>query len=244
MHKLVNSLLSIYFWPLRLSTRLLLYAEGKIFKRDKHFIITSDVIRKHFGNDPGIIVDVGAYDGDSALFFSGMFPGKTIVGFEANPTTFSRAKQNIKSFPNIDIVNVALSSEPGEMDFFITDDAVSSSLFKPAENREFVQEKRIKVPATTLDQALSETEAILLLKLDVQGAELNILKGGQKTLLRTKLVLTEMLNAELYDGACRYYEVDEYLRAAGFQIFSIITSYNNEGTKYFDVLYINRALQS
>lgn len=51
-----------------------------------------------------------------------------------------------------------------------------------------------------------------------------------------------MLISKIYKGGCDYYEVDEFLRENGFVIHSIFSSYHNEGSKYFDVLYINHDL--
>lgn len=59
------------------------------------------------------------------------------------------------------------------------------------------------------------------------------------TLKKTRLVLTEVSIAEMYSGGCLYYEVDEILRRNGFGIHNLISNYNNEGVKYFDILYIN-----
>ena len=103
---------------------------------------------------------------------------------------------------------------------------------------EATAEKIIKVKVDTLDNYFSKIPEILLIKLDVQGAELKILNAGKETLKKTKLVLTEMLVHEIYHGSCQYHEVDNFLRDNNFQIHTIITNYNNDGIKYFDVLYI------
>ena len=124
-------------------------------------------------------------------------------------------------------------------EFHLTKDPVSSSLFSVKESKEISYSNTIQIKVTTLDEFFQGKEEILLMKLDVQGAELRILQKGKETLKRTKLILTEVLNSELYDGSCMYYEVDECLRKNGFIIYSLFANYNDEGTKYYDVLYIN-----
>jgi hypothetical protein len=130
------------------------------------------------------------------------------------------------------------------MNLFVTNDSVSSSLLKVSEVNEFRFEKTIPVKVSTLDTFFEDYEGVLLIKLDVQGAELNILKRGKETLSKTRLVLTEALNAKLYEGGCQYFELDELLRKSGFKMHSIFADYNYAGTRYFDVLYVNERYYS
>ena len=88
-----------------------------------------------------------------------------------------------------------------------------------------------------MDKFFEGYQEILLLKLDVQGAELSVLRTGRKTLEKTKLVLTEVSVVELYHGACLYYDLDQFLRDNNFSIHTVITNYNKDGAKYFDILY-------
>jgi len=140
------------------------------------------------------------------------------------------------------VENIGFSDKAEELDFYVTDNLVSSSLFRNTNESEFRFEKKIKVNVITLDDFFENRENILLLKLDVQGAELKILKGATRTLKKTKLVLTEVIISDFYEGGCLYFEVDNYMRAAGFKIHSVICNYNNDGSKYFDVLFVNKNL--
>jgi FkbM family methyltransferase len=235
--RIIEKIIYLYLLPLRLSDRLALYVKGKFISHQEHFIIAADVINRNFLEHKGLIVDVGAYDGDSAMFFASRFKNK-IIGFEPNPVPFAKAQLNVAQFPNVEIFNLGLSDAMGEMDFYVSKNGVSSSLLPIKDFSEIEFEKKITVSVTTLDDILAHHTEILLLKLDVQGAELNILKKGIETLKKTKLVLTEVSIAEMYHNACLYYDLDKQLRENGFKIHTLITNYNNEGTKYFDTLYI------
>jgi len=242
MRTIVNFLINLYLLPLRWNNRLALYVKGKIFRYDEHFIVALDVIRRMFPDDRGVVADVGAFDADSTIYFAKRLPHNPIIGFEPNPIPFERAIRNAEGYPNVTIENIGFSEQAEELDFYVTDNLVSSSLYRSTDESEFRFEKTIKVNVITLDQFFENHENILLLKLDVQGAELKILKGATKTLKKTRLVLTEVIISDFYEGGCLYFEVDSYMRGAGFEIHSIICDYNNEGSKYFDILYVNKNL--
>lgn len=240
MKNIARFLLRAYLWPIRFSNRLALYAKGLILQHDEHILATIDLINRNFSTNRGLIVDIGAYDGDSAIILADSLPQNPIWAFEPNPKVFDAALHMCKDKENIQLFNLGFSNSEGVSDFYVTKHAVSSSLLPPLKNPEIEFDNIIKVNVQTLDSFFKDVNEILLLKLDVQGAELKILEAGEKTLRKTKLVLTEMLNTEMYTGGCQYNQVDEMLRSRGFLLYSIFSSYNHEGTKYFDVLYINR----
>jgi FkbM family methyltransferase len=238
LRKVIDFFIALYLLPLRLSTRLALYVKGKILTHDEHYLVALDVIKRKFPAHRGVIVDIGAHDADSTVYLGKHLPDNKVLGFEINPVPFAQGKANIKSFSNIELYNIGFADKTGNVDLYVTTNSVSSSLYQITDKSEIAFEKSIKVNVTTLDTFFAGYESILLIKLDVQGAELNILKYGTETLKKTKLVLTEVWSSSMYDGACMYYEVDEILRANNFALHTIITNYNNDGVKYFDILYI------
>lgn len=85
-------------------------------------------------------------------------------------------------------------------------------------------EKRVQVPLSTLDAVLVQLqwrEAIDLLKIDTQGTELQILKGAAQTLAMVRLLWIEVSFRSLYQGDAQFPEIYEYLRRAGFRLFSL-----------------------
>ena len=134
--------------------------------------------------------------------------------------------------------NHGFSNHIGEVELFVAKNLVSSSLYDVKDFTEISSDHVIKVKVDTLDNFFSSYKEILLIKLDVQGAELSIIQEGRETLKKTKLVLTEMSIIEMYHGACIYHDVDKFLRDNNFRIHTIISNYNKDGLKYFDILYI------
>ncbi len=243
MRKLIDFFISLYLLPLRLSNRLALYVKGRILTYDEHYVVALDIIRNYFPGDRGIVIDIGAYDADSTFFLGKQLVNNTILGFEPNPIPYQAGLKRIKDLPNIELHNIGFSDKAGEVDLHVTKNLVSSSLFPVNENNEVSVDRLIKAKVDTLDSFFKRYENILLIKLDVQGAELNILTSGIETLKKTKLVLTEVSITEMYRGGCLYFELDEFLRQNGFIIHTQISNYNNEGTKYFDIVYINSTFQ-
>jgi FkbM family methyltransferase len=240
MKKLIRTFIGVYLWPLRWSNRLALYVKGLILRYDEHLLATVDLINRRFPKDNGLLIDIGAYNGDSATCLARLLPNNKVWAFEPNPALFNEAVDLCKRKGNIHVFNLGFSNKAGETDFYLTKHAVSSSLLQPLPNPEIEYDSKIKVSIETLDQYFKNVQNILLLKLDAQGAELRILEAGEQTLRKTKLILTEMLNSKMYDGGCQYFHVDDILRKQEFVLYSIFTSYNHEGTKYFDALYINQ----
>jgi FkbM family methyltransferase len=239
VRKLIDFFVSLYLLPLRTSSKLALYIKGKILTHDEHYIVALDTIRRRFPNDPGIVVDIGAFDADSTVYLARRLTRNRILGFEPNPIPYQNGIERANPFPNVQLFNIGFSDAIGTVDLHLTKNMVSSSLYDIKDFSEISPDKVIKVNVDTLDNFFADYKEILLLKLDVQGAELKILKAGKETLKKTKLLLTEVLVTEIYHGACQYHDVDQFLRSNDFQIHTIITNYNKDGVKYFDILYIN-----
>ena len=81
-----------------------------------------------------------------------------------------------------------------------------------------------------------------ILKLDVQGAELDVLKGANQTLKKTKMLIVEQSVESPYIGGSKYYEVDSFLRESGFDLLDIIITYRKDGfvLTEFDSIYIQK----
>ena len=79
--------------------------------------------------------------------------------------------------------------------------------------------EKIKCQVTMLDTLMREhwqNGTVDLLKIDVQGAELMALRGGEQTLKRVRFVLTEVSFTRLYEGSCVLGELYSFLRERGF----------------------------
>jgi len=209
-----------------------------------------DLVR-HLGLSKDVaIVDVGAASGDTALTLANAFPDAPVYCFEPIPAAFQELRRQTAEHRRIIAKQVGLASSAGEGTMFLTHRITSSSLLRPvvdihdsylAANLRAQREQSITL--STLDSELEAVGSINLMKLDVQGYELEVLKGGPLTLRRTNMVLVEMQNHNIYQQAPRYYEVDAYLREAGFRLFSTTPSIvRNRKTYEWDAIYVNESI--
>ena len=87
----------------------------------------------------------------------------------------------------------------------------------------------------TLDTIVDQNNWELpdLIKIDVQGAEVDVLKGAQKTLLNCKDIILEAQHVNYNDGAPKFDEVKTYLEGIGFSLVTTITKNNIDGDYHF-----------
>lgn len=230
------------------SEKRILIKDNYLTGSNENIIRAIIAIKKYDENHEGVIIDIGAFDGETAIQFSKAFPKTKIIAFEANSEILPITKKKCSKFNNIEVLNFAISDRNETLNFYITHNAVSSSLNEvntftmdiEEYNNEIKLKNKLSVPAIPLDEC-SNIEKVLLLKIDTQGHELKVIKGEEKTLKKTKFVLIEMANHELYKNGCQYFEIDEVLRKNNFKLLDIIVTYRKRGiiiTEY-DALYIN-----
>jgi FkbM family methyltransferase len=103
-----------------------------------------------------------------------------------------------------------------------TDNLDSSSLMRESEGPHVDGTPR-EVPATTID-SLVNTRGLrgpFLLKVDVQGAELAVIRGAANTLADTELVLLEVSLFGVFDGGPQFYDVVQFMKERGFATYDI-----------------------
>jgi FkbM family methyltransferase len=119
------------------------------------------------------IIDCGANIGMSVLYFKRLFPDSKIVAFEANPYTFKLLQENINrsKIMNVELHNVALFDTETEISFYI---GGKGSLWGSV-NKERGGCNELKIKAERLSNYLKNIETVDLIKMDVEGAEVNII---------------------------------------------------------------------
>jgi FkbM family methyltransferase len=119
-----------------------------------------------------VIIDCGANLGMSILYFKKLFPGSTIIAFEANPRVFDLLVSNMDAnkIRDVSLNNVALYSEEKEITFFAGENILEGSLISSRGGQ-----SPITVKATKLSNYLSNLDSVDLIKMDVEGAEKDII---------------------------------------------------------------------
>jgi len=179
-----------------------------------------------------LILDVGANRGQSARRYLEVFPGAEIYAFEPGEAAYLELREMATSNPRIHPVRQVLADSVREVTFHLNRADFTSSLLPAASGSEAVVDQNLlsevrqeRLRAATLtefcrEQSISRVD---VLKLDVQGAELLVLKGAD-TLLSggaISIVFTEVQFAPLYDGQCFFGEVAEFLRQRSYTLFGL-----------------------
>lgn len=175
-----------------------------------------------FRDDIATIVDVGASRGQFATFAADRFPAARLVCFEPLPGARDRLRKVTRGRATIH--GAAVGAERGRATFNVSNQDDSSSLLPIGDLQvaEFPGTGRagsIDVEITTLaDVGLSETPPPRLLKIDVQGSELDVLRGAGDELRLFEQLFVECSFVELYEGQALADEVVAFLLNLGFRL--------------------------
>ena len=172
---------------------------------------------------------------------------KKIFIFEPILASFNIIKAASTKYKNWILINKAVGSEEGKSEINITKNTASSSILPldTSKSGKYLSDSLEKtgkeeITITTLDIEIPPAFEIDILKLDVQGFEMQALMGSTNTLKRTLVVVMEVSNHEAYVGAAKYYEIDLFMRNNGFELFDLLPSLK-ENLKLFewDAIYLN-----
>jgi FkbM family methyltransferase len=201
--------------------------------------INAGVIESNF-----VLIDIGAYIGQTTKMFVEKFPQNRVFCFEPLKNSFFRLQKNTRFYQNVFAYNLAIGNHNGTVSLYVTEMEKASSLLVIDNNYLRFQNKYLSsllaprreesVQMDTLDNIMFSFGEINigLLKIDVQGGELLVLDGAKETLKRTKIVVLEMSNHNSYKGSPKYFEVDAKMRICGFELYDLIPSIWNYGRIY------------
>lgn len=166
------------------------------------------------------VLDIGSSKGQFVLLVEKINPNKIIHSFDPITENIKKQKKFFKNRKNIFFHNYALGNNSVNQDFFITNRNDSSSFLKvkKSNNNDYkILEKRT-VPIKKLDQLYSNLKIAkpILVKIDVQGFELNVLKGFEKYLNNVKYLIIEVSDQELYKGQPLSKNLINYLNQRNF----------------------------
>lgn len=196
------------------------------------------------------IIDIGANDGAYGAYLHGFFAAATVHAFE--PLASSRAKLEAlrDRIPGLTIHAVALSDEAGTATFFENEFSAASSLLRISDEarRAFPETDRaaaVTVPLARLDDVLpvDALERDILIKIDVQGVEDRVIRGGQAIFSVASVVLIEMSFVPFYVGQPLFEEVHRLLEACGLRMAGFKNQINDPGTGrplFAHCLYVRR----
>ena len=169
---------------------------------------------------PNGIIDIGAYHGEWSDLIARIYPHTPILMVEAQAEKKTQLKAVCARLPYAKFELSLLGSREGAEAVFSVMER-GSSLYSERSN---VPRTRHTLTMRTLDNVLKqypELKALLLIKLDVQGAELDVLAGGSHALALAEIVQLEVALMKYNEGAPDMTAVVNFMAERNFSFFDI-----------------------
>ncbi|HKE44001.1 MAG TPA: FkbM family methyltransferase [Steroidobacteraceae bacterium] len=157
---------------------------------------------------PEVIVDAGAHVGYASLYFAHRFPQARIIAIEPAPANAELLRHNLNGNARVRIVESALWSSAATL--MIANPGADSWSFRVRENAGTAP----GVSTVTMPEILRQVGRIDILKLDVEGAELELLTGDLEWLRQVRMLIVEL--HERYAPGCTA-RLNEVMQRYGFE---------------------------
>lgn len=189
------------------------------FHEFREFIYLHQYLKKDM-----VFVDIGANQGEYTLFAAKRLTSGRVLSFEPLPSMLKTLTENISlnKFRNIELFEFGLSDEERMLtihEFEGSHEGLATL---------YPGEKKIKssltIPLTTLDNVFDSTKLQRLdfIKIDIEGGELNALKGAKKTIELFKPYVLIEINAETYKAAgYTIHDIGDFFRSIKYRSFEI-----------------------
>jgi FkbM family methyltransferase len=188
--------------------------------------------------DPDVVLDIGANTGQFGQVALHVFPRARVLSFEPLPECVQAMGKRIGANPRFRIFPYAIGNADTTITIHRSASSPSSSIlpmneahtsaFPWTEGREPVE-----VPLRRLDSLLPDLGLTgrVLMKIDVQGFGLEVLKGAVATLQRVDMVFIEVSFVSLYEGEPSFHDIYAFMRDAGFAYSGLLDSLEHPETK-------------
>lgn len=187
------------------------------------------MLEREYGLDTGstTLIHVGASICQEAAYYA-KFNFKEVIWIEALNEIVEKAKNEVAQFDNQYVVNALCLAESGR---FVSmnvssNNSESSSVLEPFRHKDvfrdinFHNSKMELIESTTLDKVMEKMEVYsnYILVIDVQGAELEVLKGAPRTIEKSLFIFCEVSAIHLYKEQVLVEEIVNFLRKYNFKL--------------------------
>jgi len=175
------------------------------------------------------VIDGGAHKGAFVDTLRKLSPGTRFLCFEPDPLLATGLREKFAADAKVQIVQAALGSVGGTATLNINRSRACNSLASSGGGANgllgdlMTTVERIEVEVTTLDDAIRHARmpSCDILKLDLQGHDLEALSGASGILKSTTVVIAEVWYAPVYAGRVTYLKICDLLEKSGFSIYSL-----------------------
>jgi FkbM family methyltransferase len=194
----------------------------------------------------GMVVDVGANVGQTSRAIKERFPASTVHAFEPVRETYELLVHNCRGFEGVTAHRIGLSDTAGSAWMAVGSNSQINHLVGPT--RVTASATVEQVETNTLDAFCAERsiERIDLLKVDAEGADLQVLQGAERMFRdkRVAFVFVEVGFDPADQGHVHVTRMLENLSSAGFQLYAFYDYYHDHNTVdlvFANVLFIGPA---
>lgn len=187
-------------------------------------------LRQYFGVAPVGVLHVGAHHGEELIGYRKASFGK-VVWVEAQPELVAQLRQRVEPEGDVVIQACAWSISGLKKTLHITNNGESSSLYTLGTHEthhpaiKIVEE--VEMSTSALSDVIPKDSVFDFINIDIQGAELEALKGLGHRLDSVTWVYLEVNREQLYNGIPQVGEISEWLRKNGFaRAVALWTPYN------------------
>lgn len=222
-------------------------------KEDNHEDDIQLILNHLHKTDNTGVIHVGAHRGEEvdAYLRAGF---QRILLIEANPRLHEHLLDRFAEDQRIQVFNCAISDHDGFVDFYLHTSRAGSvepaSILPLKRFKEIVRTlhtpESLSVPCHSLDSFLElngiPVSEFSLLNIDVQGAEMLVLKGAQRALRSIPAVISEVSLIELYSGSALEQEITEFITSRGFRkvesIYHTLYDHNSSFPAWGECLFL------
>lgn len=200
-----------------------------------------------FNSDIGIVYDIGAFNGMWSQAFA-LYTRSDVYAFEPLPAMVGEINKKVEIFPQIHVQPVACGHSNMKTVIFEDEHKTAASsllIMSDHHKREFQFtgcSHPVPVTVVSLDEWRLENNLPLptLVKIDVQGAEHDVIAGGVETFKHTRYVWIEMNFRQFYVGGSTFGSIYPILTEYGFELVDcvdLVRSRHNDQLLYMDGIF-------
>lgn len=171
----------------------------------------------------GLVLDIGANVGDWTAALLTAEPSVSVIAAEPGDEPYATLTQRFSHDPRVALTQCAVAERAGPRTFHVTAHNHNASLRAPLPGMDVLygfgweETGTCEVDVTTVDK-LAAGRDIALLKIDVQGAELDVLAGAAATLPRTSAVMLEVTFVSHYEHDASFAVLHAQMTTCGFEL--------------------------
>ncbi|HEY9848968.1 MAG TPA: FkbM family methyltransferase [Leptolyngbyaceae cyanobacterium] len=176
---------------------------------------------KKLGFEPKTVIDVGAAAGTFQLYET--FPNAKHILIEPLEENKPYLEKIVSQYKDCEYLIAVATKTPGTAVLNVHPDLEGSSLYLECEDSNVNGSPRT-VPAIALDDICLDRnyQSPYLIKIDVQGAELDVLAGATEILKQTEYVILEVVLFEFFKNGPQFYDTIDFMKQRGFVVYDIL----------------------